>query len=269
MIDRSDSSDRWSGSIEELRSSTDVSAALREMYGIEAPRPEGVIHVTSVSNQSGGLVTLNINARTPTCPHDLFALNVTRAWSDVVVTSGRILREEPTLRHDLQGPDEEKRALREWRRMVVGRGASRTLILTSGRGLDPGHPIFASSRNVIVFTASDAASHLARVLRRVDCQVVGVDRPSARSAVEYLRAEAGFRAISIELGPSSSVALYERPPLVNELWLSVYSGHVPPSVRGKPFLGMAEIRGILPRESGAFVATGSGGPWAFRRFLRD
>jgi riboflavin biosynthesis pyrimidine reductase len=238
------------------------------MYGIVAPRSDGVIHVTSVSDATDGLVTMNINDRTPTCAYDRFSLNASRAWSDIVVTSGRILREEPTLSHELQGSAEEIRALHEWRQVVAGRGDSATLILTSGQNLDSAHPIFVSSRRVIVFTASDAAARLTRVLRHVNAVVIGHDRPSPRSAVEYLRSEARFRAISIELGPSSSVALYDRPAVVDELWLSIYSGTVPPSVRGRPFLDIPRIRRILPRKSDRFVPGGAGS-WAFYRFRRD
>ena len=91
-----------------VRQASDVPPVIRTMYGTDLPLDGGVIHPTAQWRAPDDrYVTLRLNADTPTSRHDRFALNLSRARADALITTGKILREEPGLDTDLigGGPD--------------------------------------------------------------------------------------------------------------------------------------------------------------------
>ncbi len=255
--------------IADLTTAADVAAAVREIYGADLAST-GVLHVTAVRQRRDVYETLKILPETPKCAHDFFVLNVARARADAIVTTGKILREEPDLEHRLQGHGRVADALAAWRREHLGKSRPPvTLVLTSGRGLDLGHPVFKTWTRPVIYTGLQGQWRLESQGADHGVEVIGVDEPSVRGAVQFLRYEFGAATISIEAGPSVSCQLYEPPPVVDELLLSVVEvPDLPASVRCGRFLTAEDVGRIFSRYSVPYRVTTEDGEWRFQRFLR-
>lgn len=245
----------------------DVAAMAGRLYGDRLASPGGGRHVIQPAavwrRGDGALVTLRINDATPKSALDFFVLNLCRARADAIVTSGKILREEADLRHDLQGPAKE--ALRAWREELGTREPPISLVLTSGRGLDLGHPLFGGGTRPLIYTSPEGGERLAGA----DVEVIAVTAPSLRGALAELGERYGARTISIETGPSSSAALYEPPPAVDELLLSVYEEHeLPEQARGGAFLEPRRLAALFERPRPPYRTLAPSGRWSFARYLR-
>lgn len=198
----------------ECTTAADIDALAREMFGQVLPF-SGVSHVTATwANPEGELWVMAITEHTPKSEHDFFMLNLARARADAIVVTGKVLREEPTLRYTLQGAGASPEALAQWRVECAKRTEPPMLIvLTSGRGLDPKHPALSGEwARPVIFTSKSA------VLPHVDAEIVRVDQPGARAAVTWAKKRAD--TISIEAGPSTALSLYD--DMVDELLLGVY-----------------------------------------------
>jgi len=228
-------------------SAEEVDALARRLYG-EVPRETGVLHVTACwRSPEGALETMAIRQETPKSVHDFFALELARARADVVVVSGKILRDEPGLRYDLSPP------LREWRAQDE---PPLLLVLTSGRGLDVGHPAFRSWARPVVFTSEEAARQIEGV------KVVAHPEPSPAAAIEWARARGG--TVSVELGPKSSGPLHEAG-LVDELLLSVFHGELEDDLRAGTLGDEAAILSRFENTSSPVSVEEPSGRWSFRR----
>ena len=246
----------------ELICAEDVDRCARYVWG-QSLRATGVVHVAAVW-QRGSIeqrepttwTTLRINEATPQSPLDAFALHLARARADAIVTTGRILRSEPDLRHTLGGPGTLSEALADWRREGLGKPSPPvSLVLTGSGEVDFDHPLFAGPGRVVVFTGRAAAWHLESRALDYGVEIVAVDEPSPRAAVDFLRGAFGAATVSIEAGPTSARQLYEPPPLVDELMLSIYhSASLPGMVRGPRFLGPSRIKRTFTHRSEPFVA---------------
>lgn len=258
--------------LSEVETGEDVTRWLEKIWGDRQIPRAGILHVTAVWRQpTGGYRTLNINDATPKSDHDLFMLGVARARADAIVTTGKILRAEPALNHDLPGSPRLAAALGQWRKRVLERRPDRPLvvILTSGRNLEPEHPAFHAWARPVIYTSKHAATNLREELAVAAIDVVGSAQPDLRDAIAYLRSEAGCRTISIEAGPSTSGQLYEPPVLVDELMLSAYLGAtVPDGVVGAPFLGPERLGDLFGRRSAEHHVTEPSGEWSFSRWRR-
>lgn len=257
----------------------DVSAVAELIYGDPLEPPPSrlhVIHPTAVwRGGDGALVTLKINEWSPKGIHDFFVLSLARARADAIVTSGKILREEPGLSHDLktsaQGtlPGPVIEALGAWRRERLGKNAAPiTLVLTSGRGLDFSHPLFHGETSPIIFT-SPAGGERLRDRRDAGVDIIAVDNPDLRSAIDFLHAKRHAMTISIETGPSTSAALYAAPVWVRELLLSVYEEPaLDERARGGVFLDADRADALFHRLVPPYRAEEASGRWSFSRYLR-
>ena len=229
-----------------------------------------MLHVAAVWRPPGGErnVVLRICDRTPKSEVDFLLLNLARARSDAIVTTGRILREEPGVTHDLQGPPGVRAALHAWRRQELALSQPPwLLVLTSGRDLDPAHPAFHASARPIVFCPESNAAEVARRVEDASIEVVGHPAPDLRAAVTYLRFRRGARRIAIEAGPSTAIAAYRDPPLVDELLLSVFLGaSIPESVAGGELPPPAEIERLLGPVRAAFTVEEASGRWRFEHY---
>ncbi len=252
-----------------LTTAADVTAAVREIYDADLDST-GVLHVTAVHQRRDVYETLKIRPETPKCAHDFFVLNLARARADAIVTTGKILREERDLEHRLQGPGRVADALTAWRQEILGkRRPPVTLVLTSGRRLDLGHPVFKAWTRPVIYTGRQGQWRLESQAADHGVEVVGVEEPSVRGAIELLRYEFGAATISIEAGPSVACQLYEPPPTIDELLLSIADvSHLPASVRGGKFLTAEDVARIFSRFSVPRRVMTEDGEWRFQRFLR-
>jgi riboflavin biosynthesis pyrimidine reductase len=216
-----------------------------------------VIHVTSVNPE---LRVLAIGPQAPKSEGDFFALNLARARADAVLTSGSIVRLEPSYQLALAGPHGP--ALERYRREVLGKhGLPRCAIMTRDGRLPRLHPLWDDGSEKLVLTPPEHAEALERELAG-RAEVLAVDRLDARRAVEVLK-QRGAKLISIEAGPGANGPLYDTPAVVSELLLSIYWG--PPVQLGgalSPKLrdGMACISDVTRSELS--------GLWRYQRWLR-
>ena len=251
-----------------VKRAEDVSRLLVEMFGSSLGSETGVIHVAAVA--AADLAenrVLRITPGTPKSAYDAFVLSVSRARASFIVTTGRILREEPNLTHDYLCGEETNRALASWRRDVVGiREPVRVLVLTSGRDLDARHPVFSGLRPVIVYTTRSGAR---AVRRRVlpTTRIVAADDPNIENVIDFAVNECGANTVSIEAGPSTTRALYVPSLKVDELLLSAFHGSMAPSLLGGSFLS-ADVLHRVFRRSASYEVGNDDGKWSFHRFVR-
>jgi riboflavin biosynthesis pyrimidine reductase len=255
--------------LELLGDHADVTRAVRTVYGRDISGATGIIHATAVwRSPEGSLATLNINADTPPSRLDRFVLNLARARADAIITTGKVLREEPSVTPLLIGSLDEVAPLVDWRREVLGKeGHPLALVLTSGRSLDLDHPFFRSPIQAIVFTSHDAASDIMPAAQERSIEVVSHPTPSIIAAATFLQKEMDSSTVAIEAGSSTSLQLYRPSLVVDELLLSEFLGPaLPPSVKGAPFLGPASIEEAFPGRSEPYEVVEPSGPWRFRRW---
>jgi len=256
---------------EDVRTPADVAELGRELLGDDPARAGRVLHVASVWRDAGGAArVLRIGPKTPKSRHDTFLLSLARARAEAIVSTGRILREEPALTHGLRGPPELRAALAAWRReRLVLVHDPWLLVLSSGRELDPMHPAFHASVRPLVFVPSAAAAGLRERFADTDVRVVSVPAPNVRFALDHLR-RLGARRITIEAGPSTARELYEEPARVDELWLATFAGAPPPAEAiGEPFVPDAQLAAVLPHASTPCVREEPSGMWSFARRWRS
>lgn len=216
---------------------TDERAAreIEALYSDELPRRAGVVHVASVwSAPDGARFNMRIGPETPKSPTDAFVLSLARARADAIVTTGRILREEPLLGSADFARD--RFGLEAWRRDAMGRvGPPLVVVLSRGVGIDLGHPVFAAGPTLI-WTGEAAAADLAPQAEGRGIEVIGRAAPGLLDAIHHLRADRGLESVVVEAGPSTSAVLYEKPGDIDELMLSqCHAATLPDGVRGRRF----------------------------------
>lgn len=244
-----------------IGSAADVRAVLEKMFGRGVAAPRGVVHVAAVARLGEQLVVFHVDRESAASHCDTFVLSFVRASVDAIVTTGEVLRAEPTLRHDLQGHAETVSALTDWRRSTIGRvGPARTIVLTSGTSVDLGHPIFDGQRPVTIFTLSTAPTSFVRRARDEGIDVLQRDEIDIRQSTAILASRYAARAISIEAGPSTARLLYRSPPLVDQLFLSVFEGPLGSARVVANFFGIDEL--LSGFESHASHRA-DGGHWTF------
>jgi hypothetical protein len=184
------------------------------------------------------------------------------------VTTGRILREESAVVHDLQGAPGVLAALEQWRSEILGLNRPPwLLVLTSGRDLDLGHPAFDAWARPLVFCPESAAAELRRDVAGTRTEVVGHAAPSLRAAIGHLRESRGARRISIEAGPSTAAEVYRSPLLIDELVLSVFLADcLPDGVADGELPQPSEIERLLGPVRGVFTAEQESGRWRYEHF---
>ncbi len=248
-----------------LRSADDCTRLIEATYGDPALAAVSVLHTTAVwMDPSGRSLTLRIGPDTPRSPRDRFVLGLARARCDAVLTTGRILRAEPALRHRYLDEAVGDAALAAWRRAAIGRAdRPETVILTGGAAVDFRHPIFRDGAPVTLFTGEAAAAAL-RPSAPPGVRVLGDPAPSARRALEALGGEG--KSVCVEAGASSSAALYDAPPRVGELMLSTFLGEALPGALRGPRFEMDRVAAIGMQRVGSGEVREASGPWRFERY---
>lgn len=249
-----------------LRTATDVDRAVRRIW--DGPLDDaGVLHVTACQRRAdGSLEPLAIHGDTPVCEHDRFALGVARARADAIVTTGAVLRAEPSLNHVIPGDRVRVDALTAWRRkMLAKRAAPLSLVLTSGRAIDWDHPFLRGPNRTYLFTGEDTAARLRPDALAIGADVIGVTHPSLFEAIRVLR-DRGCATISIEAGPSTTATLYREPIVIDEVMLSVVRGHSTGSELSTSVL--PPIDRLVPGVSGPYEVVTTDAIWTFTRHRR-
>ncbi len=244
-----------------------VDEVLSRIYGTNLDERPAVSHITALWRQpSGGLRTIRINEHAPKSSLDWFVLNASRARAEAIITTGKILRDEPDLTYTLHGPNELGELLLRWRHEKWGlTDPPWVLVLTGGKNVDFGHPVFRGWARPLIFTSDDGAS---RYLAHAPCPVVADAAPNLRRAVHHLRQQRRCGLVSIEAGPNTSRTLYDDPIVIDELLLSEFEGaSLPEEARGDEFLELDRLRRLLPNESSGAYEEPSG-PWRFHRLSR-
>jgi riboflavin biosynthesis pyrimidine reductase len=246
--------------------SLDVAAEAAQLYG-ELPAPCGVVHVVAAVRAHDGLLhVLAIGPHAPRSDTDFFVLQLCRARADVVLTSARILRDEPELSLAFVGPWAP--ALSDYRRRVLGKAELGCAILTHSGDIPRDHPLLGERRPKLVLTSPDRKAQLERELAGVpNLEVVAGQHGDARSALAWLEAR-GFTSISVEAGPTTAGTLYQPPPRVEQLFLSLAPAQgLDPRALGKPlppdevlFEGLTLVSDVARSELS--------GPWRFQRYVR-
>jgi len=247
-----------------------LQAVLREaraIYGADLPeRLEGVLHVVSAWRaEAARLHVLAINEHAPKSASDFFVLNFWRAHCDAILTTAQVVRAEPKLSHELQGPLSE--GLVRYRTHILQKPQlAWCAVLTRSGALSAEHAMFADKLKYVVLTGPEAAPRLARALG-ARAEVVARDPLDLRSAIAFARAR-GARSILIEAGPSTAGQLYAPPAGVDHLMLSVcgasqvdaaaVGGALPPD---EQLLHGLELRSEVSRDE-------QSGPWRFLRYAR-
>lgn len=209
---------------------------------LEVPR---TLHVVACVERDGWLHPLRVGPHSPPSPHDRFVLDLARAFSGTIVTTGAILRAEPELRY----------ALPPGLRAVRGDRPLRPAVLTSARDLVPDHPLWGDEgTEPVVVTDAEGA-------RRVgDFAPVRVIEGGIGAAIEALDGP-----VVVEAGPSTVAPLY-RGEGVAGLWLSRFEGDVPDELLVGPLVEVERVEAMALR-SDARVEEASG-PWRFTRYHR-
>ena len=245
-----------------------VEERIQGLFGAPIGATDGVLHPAAICNgPDKQLFVLKIRPDSPKSETDFFSLNLARARADAIVTTGRILREEPDVSHRL--PE----ALWNWRHEVLLKPLPPiSVVLTSGRDLDLDHPLLDQSRGALIFTSFEGASRLAAGAASRGIELVGNDAPTLPGLIDFLRRDKRARTISLEAGPSSVLPLYRmsrtHPPTIDELILSRYHGSVPDHLLGAPFLREAELETLFATFSDETEVAEPSGLWSFRRYRR-
>lgn len=250
-----------------IETADQVDDAIADIYGSRFEARPRLSHITALWEQRPSLLrTIRINDHAPKSGLDWFVLNASRARADAVITTGQILRDEPTLTYSLSGPNALESVLLRWRHERWGLATPPwLLILTSGKRVDYSHPAFHGWARPVIFTSDRGAS---RHLADAPCAVVSDAAPNLERAIKHLRAQRDCASVSIETGPTTSRPLYDKPLALDEALVSVFKGDsLPTQASGEPFLSLSEFRTRFSSES-ACTHQEPSGPWSFHRFRR-
>jgi riboflavin biosynthesis pyrimidine reductase len=249
----------------------EVQRLVRVLYGDSLSGLSGVLHCVScvrVPSDPAHLHVIAINQHAPRSPSDFFVLNLARAHADAIVTTAQVVRAEPQLSHQLQGP--LAKGLARYRREVLGRSERQCVaILTRSAQLPVDHHMFQDPLDNFVLIPPEHAAALALQLAAAEAnaEVVPVASLDIRTASDLLF-QRGARTVLIEAGPSTASALYDPPARVQHLWLSRYEAPLDPRALG----------GALPVDAALFAGlecasehmlTEPSGPWRFQHWLRS
>lgn len=254
--------------IVELTDAASVDRAARKLFGSALDTRPAVSQSFAAwrTSQEAPLTTININEHAPKSELDWLALHISRARADGIIITGKILRDEPNLRYDLEADPRWGDALIQWRRRRWGLiDPPWLLVLTSRGDIDFNHPVFHGWVRPMIFTTDRVAT---RKLAAAPCPVISDEAPDVRRAIQHLHISRECECVSIEAGPSTSRGLYERPMAVKELLLSVYlEPTLDEGAKGDPLVSLSEIRRLFHNETSA-MHRDAGKQWSFYRLRR-
>ena len=237
-----------------------IKAEAHAIYGELTSMPMGVIHIASAVRTNGRLHVIKIQTGAPQSSTDSFVLHFWRASYDAILTTGQILRAEPTLSYALSA------GLTRYREQVLGKsGNVRCAILTRGLQLSAEHPVFREARAVdlLVLTPPENVAELRKVLGD-RAEVVGLPQLDARAALDFLQ-RTGSNTIGVEAGPSVASTLYGTNSRVEHLMLSICEAELPEHGVGGALPEDAELFAGL-RQISEVVRVEESGAWRFQHW---
>ena len=264
-----------------------IDAQARALYGpIDWPSEGGVLQVAAIAAAGRRIIALGPEA--PKSAMDRFVLGLARARADAIVTTGAILRAEPSLVHRYGETEEDERAFAAWRRTRLGREERPSLIVLSGSGdFSRDHPAIEAASGGFVWTRAETADQL-----RERIGVLGIECPEPGAEEEGLgilgaiaraRRNSRIQTILVEAGPTAADAIYplvaggdaSRLPTataagrIDELLLSIFEGELAPAAVGPPFVAERRVIERLGVARSSFRLEESSGPWCFTRHRAD
>lgn len=224
-----------------------VPECLARWVGRDIAGPAGVLHVAAAAqNDAGPYATLRVGEGAPRAVSDGIVLSGARARADAIVTTGRILRDEPELVHGSISAPDVTAELDDWRRRLGFERPPWIAVLTGRGELPAGHPALAAAERLVLFTGVEGAARLeADPATPTHADIVVSPEPSARGLIEHLQSIRRAESIVIEAGASTSRGLYDEPATIDELWLSVCRSPVAEADRVGPFVDPATIETAL------------------------
>lgn len=243
----------------EVASADDVLALARTLLGDGFAAPEGVVQTCAVGEDDH---VIRIGPHAPRSAHDFFLLHLARASADVIVTTGQILRDEPTLRYDLEGEGSLPAMLHAYRATHAKKPPRAKVVVLSRGDVSLDHPALHGWAEPVIATPSATLAHAARA-RGMGALVHEGD---ARALVLTLRAL--HPTISVEAGPSASGALYEDGSVVDVLFHSRFRGVLVDEARGARFLAATELDARFSTRTASATVDEPSGPWSFTRYAR-
>ncbi len=249
-------------------SAESIPKRLRAALGDDDFIQSGIVQVAATWRApDGALRVIRIAEGAPPSETDHFLLRAARMRSDAIVTTGKILRDEPTLTHDEVDPE-----LLAWRRNELGRVLPPlTTLLSSGLDIDFRHPLLGRVPPPLltlpVENAEAATTEAAAAGRNVE--IIAREHPGLRDTLSVL-AGRGCRLALVETGPSTASELYEGVPAVDELWLSVFEEpELPTPYVGEAFATESRLHEVFDCTSRPCSRSEASGRWSFQRFWRS
>ncbi|MEM1245705.1 MAG: hypothetical protein AAGK22_05010 [Acidobacteriota bacterium] len=242
----------------------------QRLLGGSLSEVEGVLQTAAVWRRpgSGELVVLKIDDETPKSASDFLLLQLGRARAEAIVTTGKILRDEPDLDFALGFAHPELPAsrahLEAWRADACGLASeAKLVVLSSGRDLPLHHPAL-EGRDVTVLTGALGEERLASASRAFGIEVVAVPASGVLGALAWLAGQ-GTRRVTVEAGPSTSSALYGDSTHVAALSLStLQQADLPESLQGGAFLTGAELHERMQPVREASTVDEQESRWSFQ-----
>ena len=221
--------------------------------------------VSTVRGSDGHLEVIKIDAEAPRSDTDAFILELARTRADAIVTTGRILREETELSHELAAPS------RAWRSRELGKDTLPfSVVITRSGDIDLDHRLFHGEAEAWILADEQTIGRVDSPARRPGTRLFATPCKTVRDTLEWLWKMPDIESISLECGPSTVAELYREPPLVDELILAICEGADAQATNttGR-FLHPREIEAIFgPAVTDLSVREG-GLHWRFLRFCRS
>lgn len=218
--------------------------------------------MSAVETADNRLHVIRIGPHAPKSSTDFFVLNFWRAHADAIVTTAAIVRAEPALSHELQGPQAPELAAYRKQRLKKTESLLCAILTRSG-DLPLEHELWNDRVQYRVLTAPERATEIQSQLDS-RATVVGLPDLGAATAVAWLRAQ-GAKHILMEAGPSTANALYATTPGVDHLMLSRFEGSFVPAAVGGELVESPRLFAGLSRVASS-ERTEESGPWRFERW---
>jgi len=252
-----------------IASGDDVRAFVARAFGGDLATDAGTIHTAAIWDGPHGPRVIAIGPHAPASQTDSFLLHLSRARADVILTTGKILRNEPTLAHDLGVAAGFADALLDYRKRHVGKPKrARVVVLTSG-DIDFTHRALHGWAEPWVFVPATARRELDERASMHGVKLVRFPVLDLESALSAL-ADDGATTISIEAGISTTSSRYANGWGFDELVLSRY---VEPSIDsraiGSAFPERAELERIYGAPTAQFDVTEPSGAWSVERYRNE
>lgn len=251
----------------QLCTAGDVSSALVRCFGRDPAQDLGMIHSAAIWEGPHGPRSLRIGEHAPASAVDYFLLHAARARANAMVTTGRILREEPSLRYDLGASSPFGEALQAYRRESVGIAErARVIVLSTGIDVPFAHPAFHGWAEPVLFVPDEAPRSVDDLARFHGITLRRFPHLSLDIALDALRRD-GARTTLVEAGTSTTRALYDDRRGFDELILTRFlDAGIDARAIGGAFPDRATLEQIHGAPASETAYTEPSGAWSVSRY---